>query len=171
MKYFETKTLVGERMLRELKKPMKRPSEKIRVGISAAVCFGAGIASVVAQNPILAALGFLAGLLIPSMYIRRFNRIVEANLARLQEAVGAKEFEQITSFSDDQIEVYNVKMGGSLYFPYEKIVRFAETETMYALFTKENQTIAVNKISLTQAQVTQAFLDFMKDKCKNVRWK
>ena len=170
MKRFETRTIVGEKMLQELKGPMKRPAEKIRVGISSTVCFGAGIASMIAQNSLLAIPGFLAAIALPLMYISRFDRIARENLARLQEAVGAPEFEQVTSFFDDQIEVYNVKMGGALYFPYDSVVRFAETETLYALFTKENQAIAVNKISLAKEQKTQALKDFLKDRCKNVRW-
>jgi len=90
---------------------------------------------------------------------------------RQKESTGAEGIEQVVTFLEDKIQVHNPQTSAMIYLKYDLIQRFAETQSMYALFTKENQCIVVDKVSLIQEKKSEAFIRFLKDKCKNVKWK
>ncbi|MDR3000948.1 MAG: hypothetical protein LBU89_06755 [Fibromonadaceae bacterium] len=169
---FESKSIVSEDTFRELRRYLKPPHEIIRVAIGSAVCFVTAIAAyIVIRSIAFSALGFFAGIVIPLIYIQQWNHLAKTYWARIQESTGVSKFEQISSFTDEEIKIRNVDTGGMVSLKYDVIARLAETENIYALFTKMNQIIIVNKISIAQEHNTEAFICFIKEKCKNVRWR
>ena len=171
MECFETRSIVNiDTFLRELRWKSKPPREKIRVAIGSIACLVVAIVGIISQNATTATLGFAGAIVIPLIYIRQFSYVTKVNFARIQESTGKADIEQITSFTDDKVKVQNNNTGGTTYLNYDRIVRFAETKSSYVLFTKENQAIYVNKINLMQEQKSEAFLRFIQDKCKKIKW-
>ena len=167
MEYFKSSIIINKDTFREIRKYPKPPKEKIRVAIGSLLCFATAIIYfIVFQNTTIPMIGLMAGVAIPLIYIRQYNHVTKVNFARLQESIGASEFERSTSFTDEKIKIHD-ETGNTAYFDYDVIRRFAETKDTYALITKENQVILVSKIVFTQEQ-RKEFIHFIKRKCKNV---
>ena len=170
MENFENKVTINNKTFRELRRHLhlKRPSEKLMVVAGTVACFSIAIADMINQNVTFAIIGFLIGIAIPVVYIVRFNLSIKKSLMRTQE--GAKEFEYIVSFMDDKLKLDDVNTEGTTYCSYDDINRLIPTKNMYMLFTINEQVIIVNKTSLLQEQKNEAFMCFIKDKCKNISW-
>ena len=88
-------------------------------------------------------------------------------LKRAKQAAGKSEIECVVNFSNDKITSHspNIRLN------YADIKKLLETESQYVLITKSKKFIAVNKASLIAAGKNEDFICFIKDKCKNVRWR
>jgi len=139
------------------------------------IAVGSVIVFLVANNDMrwmffpLALFGFLSAIIVPLQHKKQFKHITKANFVRqLETTGGALELELITSFTSDKIKIYNSTTNNTAYVDYNLIVRYTETEKLYVLFTKENQSIIVNKISIVQRGEAEEFSRFIREKCKNV---
>jgi len=172
MEQFETQVIFSKGILRELRKHLKPPREKIRVAICSIGLMLLGIWLIVFRQSVPSGIFVVfIGLASPLSHHLNFYHVTKVNLRRSAENTGEKgAFELITSFAEDEIRICN-KIGGMAYIKYDAVRRFAETKQWYALFTKENQVIIVDKMRLVQEEKEEAFLNFIKEKCKNIRWR
>ena len=179
MEQFETKVTINKETFRELRKHMKPPREKIRVAILSVwlVLFGIGLMVFRPSDMsgVLVGIGLFAiifGLAGPFLHHLNFHYVTKINQRRVAESAGGKTtIEYTASFTEDEIKIYFPTSEGTAHIKYDAIRRFAETARWYALFTKENQFIVVDKLCLVQAQKSEAFLRFLKEKCNKVRWR
>lgn len=173
MEYFETKTIINFKAYKEIKKytlPTWRKTILVIFPISLIIlsifCYNLFDKGDSGYTLVLFALGV-------SLPIIRFM-LVKKNEKLLFERnteTGFADFENIVSFTDDKVKVYNVHTNGTSYLLYNVIARFEESKHFYILITKANLFILVNKLTLTQEQKEKDFLSFIKEKCINVRWK
>ena len=99
------------------------------------------------------------------------KREIKIQLQRQQEREGTPELKLAISFSEDKIKSHNLRAGGAVYVDYDSIAKFVETKNYYVLRTKANQNIIINKAAMIQTQTSEDFIRFLKDKCKNVKWR
>ena len=90
------------------------------------------------------------------------------NLKVMREEAEIPELRCTTSFADDKVKIYWDHTGGIGRIRYNDIDRLVETENIYALFTKANQLILVNKPKLIQEQKSEDFIYFIRNKCKTI---
>ena len=89
-------------------------------------------------------------------------------IKRIQETTNAREYEGTTSFGDESLTMKNHSTNGVINICYDNIHRFVETNNYYALFTKADQFVLVNKKDIEQAQKKEEFLSFIKSHCTNI---
>jgi len=174
MESFETTVTISKDTFQKLKKYKKPPHEKMRVAIASVVLVIVG-ALYIALEQMNSVLGFpiiSLGLAGPLLHHFNFNYVTKVNWRRMIESSGGMDtFELITSFTEDEVKVYNPANGGTAHIKYGTIKRFAETDEWYILITKENQFIIADKVRLIQEGKDKEFLRFIVGKCENVRWK
>jgi len=180
MEYFETKTTINMATFRELRKHSVPRGGKIYLAISLAiglVCVigliqGSINGNIHQESGSATIMGFTAVIALvvtPAVFLIRLNSDNKLYLARIQESTGTASFDVVTSFTEDNIKLHNLNSGGTVYMDYDVIVRFAETENLYVLYTKKSQFVLADKIKLIQEQKSEEFLHFIKDKCKNLK--
>ena len=169
MDYFETREVFDENTFVELERHLRNPREKRMFAIVLFSCFFALIVGIFISATVLIVSGIASSVFIALLFLR--TRLgIQRTLERTRKSLGAEEVEYITTFADDQIKIHTLQTSATVYLNYDDISRFAETESLYALFTRANQFITVNKAGLIQEQKDEAFVQFIKDKCKNVKW-
>ena len=99
------------------------------------------------------------------------KREIKIQLQRQQEREGTPELNLAISFSEDKIKSHNIRAGGEVYVGYDSVARVVETKNFYVLRTKAKQDIIINKASMIQAQKSDAFIRFLRGKCKNAKWR
>ena len=170
MERFETKNVINRGSFVELKRHLRKSSDRRFLILYPLPCLAFLILGIIFQFIFAIFVGVLGIMLVLILIIRgkvSQNRFWE----QVKENSGTEELVQIVSFHEDNIEMHDLKTSGTVYTKYDLIDRFAETESMYALFTKANQGIIVNKAILEQEQKTEEFMRFIKDKCRNARWR
>jgi len=167
MDYFEVESIVNKDTYNELMWHRIPKSVKILVVI---ILFGCTMSAIGGHYD--AAVSGLAMVVIFSlMLLFAHKRNVKITLQRQKEREETSELKLAISFLDEEIKIHNLRAGGAIYVNYDSIARFVETKNLYVLFTKANQFVAVNKTILIQEQKRKDFIRFVKDKCKNVKWR
>ena len=171
MENFETTNVITENTYIELKRFLKPPNEIRYVIIYSTVLLIIAIIGLIFQHYYFTAIGLGFGIGGPLFYIKQFNYMTRKNWKRMVESSGGvSELEVITTFMADGVKTYNKQSGGSSFINYNSIFRFAETDNIYALFTKENQFIVIDKISIEHEQKTKELINFLREKCINIKW-
>jgi len=169
MEDFETRSVIS-RDTKELKRHRRRPQDKIIFILCAMFGLFVIIRSIVTQNTTFTIIGIAFVVLILLVIVR--DEVVSRQMwTKIGESSGTEELEMIVSFLEDNIKICDPQSGGIMYVSYDTICRFVETKNMYILFTKAHQCVVVNKMSLIQEQKNEDFIRFIKEKCKNVKWK
>jgi DNA-binding LytR/AlgR family response regulator len=101
--------------------------------------------------------------------VGRLKAALKTAFEQLQENYGATEQEIITSFEDDRIKENFPQSGATVFTNYSAISRLEETPNMFVLRTKTKQVIVVNKTDLIQEQKNEEFIQFIRNKCENVK--
>lgn len=164
MDLFETKCVISENSMRELKRYFIAPRAKI---ISVLGIIISIYAAIIFESPLFFLLAILFILMIPY----DINQNIKIIIKRMQESTNAQEYETTTSFGEDSLKCINHSTNGTVTFSYDSIERFVETKNHYALFTGANQYILVNKNDIEQTHKTEEFIGFVKSHCKNLKVK
>ena len=171
MDLFKTKTVINENTFRELKKyliPRKQKIVLLVADLLAVVLMI--IAAMIFQSYVFVVLLAVSILIYPLEYILLANRYVKMNIKRLQESIHAKECEYTTSFNDTGFKLINHSTNAVVTIVYEDIARFVETQTYYAVFTKADQFGVVNKYALKGVDERDELKNYLKHRCKGIRW-
>ena len=169
MDYFETRGVINRNIFAELKRHLKNPRDKKMFVIYSLFCFFVLILGIISSSAMLISSGVAGNILIVLLLLR--DKIeMQRTMEKIRESLGIEEIEYVITFTDDQIKIHNLQTNGTSRFIYSDINRFVETKNLYALFTRANQFITVNKNSLIQEQKDEAFIQFIKNKCENVKW-
>jgi len=170
MSFFETQYVINKDTYTELKKYVRDPNHKLILILGWLLWFMLFAISIFTKNYLFVIFGSFAIISMTFSYWQAFRKLVKINLERAKENTGTTELNVITSFTDDKINIYTVNTGNTTKLNYDAIIRFAETKNMYALFSKGNQLVVINKASIIQEQKTDDFVRFIKNKCKNIQW-
>jgi len=179
MECFETKSVIDKEAFAELKRHLRKPNDRrflIRYPIFGLAFLLLGIYGITSQSIsfILSIFCIFVGvfsIIVVLLLILRGKGAQKEMWEGVKENTGTEEIVYVVSFDEDNVKIHSPRTGGTVYNKYDLIYRFAETKNMYMLFTKANQPIIVNKATLTKEQKTEEFMRFIKDKCKNVRWR
>lgn len=165
MEQFETKSIVNKDTLKELKPHLMRPRQKVLsilgLALSILCCFFADYWM----------LGVLFALFYACMLLFRAKIQVRLILKRIQESTGLQEYEITTSFGEESLKLFNHVTNGTTLMQYAHFKRLVETKNFYALFTKTQQIVLVNRREIDQAQKREAFLLFIDIHCVNIKRK
>ena len=169
--HFKIEAVITEDMFQELKWRIVPEATNRLYAVIVLACIVGASTSISVGHYLLAATGFIIGAMAAFAYFRLPKAIVKAMLDREEEATGTRELYRTISFAEDNISIFNGNTGGTICLKYEAIVRLVETRRTYTLFSKQNQMIVVCKTALPQGEERGAFVCFLKDKCKNIRWR
>jgi len=168
MDNFETRSVI-RKDTKDFKRHLRRPQDKI-VFLACSLGFlTATVRAVISQNTMLAFVG-VAGLILVSLMFFRDELVSRKMWERIKETTGAEELNMIVTFLDDKIKTYYPESAQTLHIDYHLISRFEETESTYLLITNARQFVMVNKETLIQDGKDEEFLQFIKNKCSNVKW-
>ena len=170
MTFFETQYIINKDTYTELKKHVRDPNQKLILILGWLLWFMLLAISIFTKNYLFVTFGSFAMISMTFSYWQSFRKLVKINLERAIESTGTSEINVITSFSDDKINIYTVNTGNTTKLNYDAIIRFAETKNIYALFSRGNQFVFVNKASIIQEHQADDFIRFIKNKCKNIQW-
>jgi len=159
---FETKSIISENSIKELKLYLISPRQKIPaiLGIILSI-----YASIYFRSAFFIVLIFIFISIIPFSIMQNIKMMIK----RIQETTNAREYECTTSFGDESMTMINHSTNGTTNILYDNIHRFVETNNYYALFTKAEQFVLVNKKDIEQAQKKEEFISFIKSHCKNLK--
>ena len=169
MAYFESKSILTKDVFMELKRHLMSPNKKRINLITTLVPFVVAIFGIAALDGIFATIVATLGIAAGVFGIWYPGLMRRAALKRYLEV--ASNLTTVRTFTDENIRICSVgsEEESTMHIKYDAIVRFVETKNMYTLFTKDNF-ISVHKTDLIQAQQSEEFLRFIRDKCKNVKW-
>lgn len=88
---------------------------------------------------------------------------IQMTLKRLRELYGTDKIEGKLVFENDTLRTVNFVTNGELPLSYEVMALFAETQSYYALFTKEHQALIVDKQQFTP-ETKEQFLQLVHEK-------
>lgn len=162
MNLFETKSIISENSIKELKLYLISPRQKITAFLGILLSIWA---SIYFGSAFFIMLIFIFISIIP-LSIKQNIKII---IKRMQETTNAKECECTTSFGDESLTMTNHSTNGTTNICYDNIKRLVETKNYYALFTKAEQFVLVNKKDIDQAQKKEEFISFIKSHCKNLK--
>ena len=111
---------------------------------------------------------FIAVLIAEYFILRR--RIIRTNLARIRESYGVEDAVYTTRLEDEGVYVQNHAPGASTTIPYEAFVKLAETEHLFAIFTRSRQFLLFSKEGWDAARCS-AFLSALREKPTGIRWR
>ncbi|MCL2388093.1 MAG: YcxB family protein [Defluviitaleaceae bacterium] len=171
---FETTSVINKDTLIEIKKHLMPPRAKriyILLIIGGLLMAVGGIFFIVdpyvshnGSFMVVVAVGLSVSIVTAICYFIQPNTIVKTNVNRFKES-GHTEVRITSSFTEDKIKIQNSTSGATGEVGYDVVYRFAETENFYTLFTKTEQFIMVNKISLIEAGKNEEFVKFIRGKC------
>ena len=162
MNLFETKSIISENSIKELKLYLISSRQKIPAILGVILSI---YASIYFRSAFFIVLIFIFISIIPFSIKQNIKIIIK----RIQETTNAREYECTTSFGDESLTMINHSTNGIINICYDNIHRFVETNNYYALFTKAEQFILVNKKDIEQAQKKEEFFSFIKSHCKNLK--
>ena len=167
---FESEFIVNRDTFMEIKWHIPMPKEKMLFAMrplsGILITFG-GIAL---QIYVVSVIGFISVIAFILSYPWHLNRIIKRELERMNESIGRYEIKGSALFMNESIKTNNVDDNYSSEIKYSHFNRFIETKNLYVLFTKSNLFIAIKKTSLT-AKSDEEFVPFIKDRCKNIRFR
>ena len=172
MELFENRSIIDQETFQvDLKRFAMPPLEKFRIVMSLLGCLLFIAGCIALQNMVAIFAGIILMVFMVISPIIEFKTGIKIHWARIKESTGVSEIETQVSFTDTHIKVLNVTTGALGQYNYNVIVRFAETKNLYALYTRLNQCIVINKISIENEKKTDEFINFLKKKCTKVRWR
>ena len=170
MNRFETKSIIDKDTFRKLKWRMWRPQDLLKFLLLLIVSIAVAVWGVLSQSSTMLIAGIFGSVVLLLVILR--DIVVQRNMwRRICETYNREYIEQVVSFSEDSIVVFDPASGGTVNISYLLIRRLMETPSMYYLFTKENQLVAVNKNALEQQHEKDDFLMHIKAKCTNAKLK
>jgi len=172
MELFENRSIIDlETFSVDLKQFAMPPFEKFRIIMSLFGCLLFIAGCIALQNMIAIFTGIMFMIYLVVNPIIEFRNGIKLYWARVMESTGVSELEIQVSFTDTHIKVLHLTTGGLGQYKYSAIARFAETKNLYALYTRLNQCIVINKTSIENENKTAEFLSFLKQKCTKVKWR
>ena len=167
--YFESKITLNESIFKELERHVTATDTKVLWGFIGLMLFAVAGVALYIQQIGFAAFAFCVTLFWVHMCRQPAKDFAKLNVEREVEATGNTEAEITLTFLADRVKTYHAGSGRSIRIRYDDFVRFAETERTYTMFTKASQFIVVNKTALIQEGKSEAFLLFLRDRCKNMK--
>ncbi|MCL2569174.1 MAG: YcxB family protein [Oscillospiraceae bacterium] len=164
MERYETRTRIDKDLAQEVKKKIHSSRERKGFLIVAVAAFLVGFGNANEGNIPLATVAFVACFGFVLMYFRSSNSLTIGG-GKISDSAA----DYITSFPPEGIKVSAANGGEEVTIPYDTVTRFLETEQLYVLFTRKDQVIPVNKLSLAEEKKSDDFLRFTKVKCENIR--
>ena|GEM_PF-1906841 len=162
MNLFETKTIVSEHSIKELKLYLISSRQKVPVVLGIILSI---YASIYFCSAFFIVLIFIFISIIPFSIKQNIKMMIK----RIQETTNAREYECTTSFGDESLTVINHSTNGIANIYYDNIHRFVKTNNYYVLFTKAEQFVFINKKDIDQAQKKEEFFSFIESHCKNLK--
>jgi len=168
---FRSEINISHNILNELKRYLAPPYMKNLYIISMVASSILIIMGTIEGKYIYAIIGLMIVAVLTTVYIRQPKILVKRFFDRNLEAIGTAEISQSVSFFDDMITVTTANTGGTLKFSYESIARYANTMSTYSFFTKSNILIVIDKLTLTEEGKEEGFIQFINEKCINIKIK
>ena len=167
---FESMTTMDEAALTQVRDGLVSVPTKIGLVAFAAVFAGIAVAGAVQGRIalLLIALGGLALMVAEYFFFRR--RAVKLNIARMQKAFGTGSVAYLTRMDPEGVYLENQINHKAETMPYPLFCRLLEYPELYVLLTKRQQFVLINKAGWSEGQKA-AFLDFLRHKRTNIRWK
>ena len=162
MNLFETKSIISENSIKELKLYLISSRQKIPAILGVILSI---YASIYFRSAFFIMLIFIFLSIIPFS----IKQNIKIMIKRIQETTNTSEYECTTSFGDESLTFLNHSTNGITNIYYDNIYRLVETNNYYALFTKAEQFVLVNKKDIDQAQKKDEFFSFIKSHCKNLK--
>lgn len=170
MGLFETKSIFNEETLKELKKYIMTPRQKVPIIFLIIVSAFMLMFSIFYLSMGYTAAFAIATLLFILEYFYVMNRNVNTVFRRMQESTNATEYEYTTTFNADALIGVNHTTNAIANILYDNFQRFIETKNYYILFTRADKYVLINREEIDQAGKREDFLAFLKNKCQNVKW-
>lgn len=167
MNSFETKSIINKDTVREVKRHLWRPQDIKRILLLSVLSTAVAVWGGLNQSILMFVIGAIGIVVVLVVIIR--NIVLQRKMWGKIGKTSA--IEQVVSFSEDGIVVFDSVSGGTFTIEYDQAIRFVETASFYLLFTYANQLIAVNKEVLTQKDETDDFLKLLEEKCTSIKWK
>lgn len=171
MDLFETTCVIGESTMKEIKKQLMPPKQRAVFIVFTIIFACLSIYSFFIQFYSLTIVCIVAEIVFLVEYKLILNNYIKINLKRILETTNAEQYDCTSSFCDDGVKIINHSTNASGTIHYDNICRFTEAKSIYALFTKANQFVFVNKNVIDAEHQREAFISFLKSHCKNVKWK
>jgi len=166
---FETTGILNEYVLREVKKYVLPPKQKVMMLGMSALLIGAGMISyLVWHNPIPACISVAIGMYMIFQINKMAENVIRMNIHNMRANCGADACSYTTSFSDEGILVHNMATGTKVRYKYEAIVSIKESASLYVIFTKSHQMITVFKNDLEENP--QELMDYLKKQPTQIKW-
>lgn len=167
---FETTGILNEYVLREMKRYVLPPKQKVMMLVMAAALIGIGLGSyAIFNNTIGAGIGVVIGVYLIMQLGKMSENMIRMNINNMKANCGATACSYTTSFSDEGILVHNCATGTKVRYKYEGIVSIKESDSLYALFTKSHQMICVFKNDLDEDP--QELMAYLKTMPTKIKWK
>lgn len=165
--------VVNKSVLNELKPHFSSPMQKIAnlIIVIAFIVVGVVFSLVYARDITLFIISLAVAALLIVIPIFQKNQAVKLVLQRMQESKGTDQSVYNILLTEGEFAVFNEENFELEKYQYSDFKRFAQTKNLYALFTKTNQLIVINKESMNLAENQNAFA-FLKERCINIKkWK
>ena len=167
---FETTGILNEYVLREMKRHVLPPKQKLFMFGMALVLIVAGLGTYLVFDNVI---GGCTSLAIGAFLIMQINKttekIIAMNINNMKANCGASACSYTTSFSDEGILVHNLATGTKVRYKYEGVASIKESDSIYAIFTKSHQMICVFKNDLDEDPAE--LMAYLKTKPTQIKWK
>ena len=168
---FRSEIIVSHNILNELKRYLAPPYMKKIFMLGMIPCFMFIIMGPIVGDYIYAIIALIVAVAFTILYILQPKIFIKKYLDMNLEATGTAEISQTVSFFDDMITVTTENTGGTLKFSYASIARYVETKSAYSFFTKSNILIVVDKLVLIEEGKEKDFVQFINEKCRDIKIK
>lgn len=166
---FETTGILNEFALREVKRYVVPPKQKLMMTIMAIVLICVGMGSyMIFHNYIAASISMIIGIYLLFQMNKMAENAIRMNIRNMRANCGADACSYTTSFSDEGILVHNHATGAKVRYKYEGIASIKESANLLVLFTKSHQMITVFKSDLDES--TQELKAYLKTKPTQIKW-
>lgn len=166
---FETTGILNEYVLREMKRYVLPPKQKMMMIVMSFVLIIAGIVSYAAfNNYIAASVSIVIGIFTLFQINKMAENAIRMNIRNIRANCGADACSYTTSFSDEGILVHNLATGTKVRYKYEGVVSMKESDSLYALFTKSHQMICIFKKDLDESK--EELVEYLKTQPTQIKW-
>lgn len=166
---FETTGILNESVLREVKRYVVPPKQKMVMTVMSVLLIAAGLVSyMIWQNHIAACISIIIGVYLFFQINKAAENAIRMNIRNMRANCGKDACSYTTSFSDEGILVHNCATGAKVRYKYEGIASVKETANLMVLFTKSHQMITVFKNDLDES--VQELKDYLKTKPTQIKW-
>lgn len=167
---FTSTGILNESVLREVRRYVLPPKQKLMMVIMSAVLVIGGIGSyMIFENYIASSISIIVGIYLFFQMNKMAENAIKMNIRNMRANCGADACSYTTSFSDEGILVHNLATGTKVRYKYEGVVSIKESDSLYAIFTKSHQMICVFKRDLKENP--QELMDYLKQQPTQIKWK